>query len=252
MIDFKAKQHEFSSFIRDPINNPPPADVSLRRMETYRDLFFNNISGFLSSNFPVIKAILDEKQWLELVQDFFSCHQNASPHFSEIPEEFIEYLQQERKCEKDFPFLLELAHYEWVEMALSISQVDIDANPKSFLEHLPQKKIALSPLAWPLVYQYPVHQISPDFLPESMPDQPTYLLVYRDKLDEVQFMLLPALSFHLLQLVQMQPNQTCQDYLQTIVQESNHPEPDNVISHGMDMLINLAEKNILIEHRQVS
>jgi hypothetical protein len=38
----------------------------------------------------------------------------------------IAYLQNERKTNADdYPFILELAHYEWVEMALSIAQEEL-------------------------------------------------------------------------------------------------------------------------------
>ena len=162
-VDFKAKQQEFSAYIRDPSNNPQPADVSQQRMNTYRELFFNNIDSFLSSNFPVIKTILNDQQWFELAQDFFSKHPCQTPYFSEIPEEFLAYLQNERQNNSDYPFLLELAHYEWVEMALSIAKDEITANTAEFINDISQQTIALSPLAWPLVYQFPVQQISVDF-----------------------------------------------------------------------------------------
>ncbi len=63
----------------------------------YRELFFNNIEGFLSGNFPVLRKILDDQQWFALVQDFFAKHPCQSPYFSEIPEEFLDYLQNERE-----------------------------------------------------------------------------------------------------------------------------------------------------------
>lgn len=46
-IDFKAKQQEFAAFIRNPDGNPAPDDVESERMLMYRELFFNNVEGFL-------------------------------------------------------------------------------------------------------------------------------------------------------------------------------------------------------------
>ena len=102
-IDFKTTQDVFSAYIRDPQNNAPPADVNLQRMQMYRELFFNNIEGFLSGNFPVLRKIISDSNWLELVQDFFSQHPCTSPHFSKVPEEFLNYLNNERDSSKDFP-----------------------------------------------------------------------------------------------------------------------------------------------------
>ncbi|MFW5444557.1 MAG: DUF2063 domain-containing protein, partial [Methylococcaceae bacterium] len=155
-VDFKVKQREFSAYIRDPLNNPRPKDVKQQHMETYRELFFNNIDSFLSSNFPVLKKILNQQQWLDLSQDFFASHPCTTPYFSEIPEEFIEYLENKNQNKADYPFLLELAHYEWVEMALSITKEDITANTPKFIANLSEEVIGLSSLAWPLAYQFPV------------------------------------------------------------------------------------------------
>ena len=244
-VDFKAKQQEFSAYIRDPVNNPKPADVKPERMAMYRELFFNNIDSFLSSNFPVLKTILDDQQWFDLSQDFFAKHPCTTPYFSEIPEEFLEYLQNERKNEKDFPFLLELAHYEWVEMALSIYQEQPVENSAEFIGNVAEEKISLSPLAWPLVYRFPVQQISPTFLPETVPEQPTYLLVYRSENDEVIFLKIPPITFRLLQILQENKAIICLDCLSNIAKESAHPEPDKIIHSGLQIIKDLAEKNII-------
>jgi len=244
-VDFKAKQLEFSAYIRDPINNPKPTDVKKQRMETYRELFFNNIDSFLSSNFPVLKTILTDQQWFELSQDFFANHSSTTPYFSEIPEEFIDYLHNERQSKTDYPFLLELAHYEWVEMALSTSQHELAINSEHFILNIAEQKIALSSLAWPLVYQYPVHQVSPDFLPEVPPENPSYLLVHRAIDDEVNFIQIPPITFRLLQLLQESEPMLCLDCLNQIAIESGHSETDKIIQAGLQIIEDLAKKNII-------
>ncbi len=132
-------------------------------MGIYRDLFFNNITGFLSTNFPVLKSLYDEKPWQELCRDFYTEFRCHTPLFPEIPREFLRYLQDCRQDHQDDPpFILELAHYEWVELALSLDEAELDgieANPDGdLLNGIP----VLSPLAWPLSYQYPVHRIRAD------------------------------------------------------------------------------------------
>ncbi|NOQ65520.1 MAG: DUF2063 domain-containing protein [Methyloprofundus sp.] len=204
-VDFKAKQAEFSAYIRNPSTATCPSDVPVQRMQMYRELFFNNVESFLSNNFPVLRQLLNDRQWQQLAQDFFSYHSSSSPYFSEIPEEFILYLQDERGIQEgDYPFMLELAHYEWVEMALSISQESLVPAKQPRLLDLEQG-ISLSPLAWLLAYQFPVHKISPDYLPLVAPEQASFLVVYRDSEDEVKFVELAPMSFQLLQGIQNQP-----------------------------------------------
>jgi len=236
-IDFKAKQAEFSAYIRNPDTSVCPNDVAPQRMQMYRELFFNNVEGFLSSNFPVLHTILDKEQWQQLAQDFFSQHQNTTPYFSEIPEEFILYLQNERQAQVgDYPFMLELAHYEWVEMALSIAQDTLREKPDS--QTLTQtQKISLSPLTWLLAYQYPVHKISPDYLPAEAPEQATYLAVYRDKLDEVRFIELAPMSFRLLQTLQEQQTKLISDCLKDILPENSSGALQNAAIEALQQFL---------------
>ena len=243
-VDFKKTQAEFAAYIRDPKKNPLPSDVKKQRMMMYRELFFNNIEGFLSGNFPVLRKILNDSQWFDLVQDFFAKHPCKSPHFSQIPEEFLNYLQNERDSSTDLPFMLELAHYEWVEMALSIAKDNLtpyglDKN------NLLKQNITLSPLAWPLAYQYPVHKIAPAFLPLDAPEQATFLIVYRNKDDDVNFIEITPITYRLLEIIQEQEYSLTEEYLERIAQESNHPDPDVIKIGGLKILKELADKRII-------
>jgi hypothetical protein len=243
-VDFKSKQQEFAAYIRDPENNPVPADVKEQRMIMYRELFFNNIEGFLSGNFPVLRKILDDQHWLALAQDFFAKHPCQSPHFSHIPEEFLDYLQNERDSSEDLPFMLELAHYEWVEMALSIAKEDLVAT-NQVPDYLLSKNIALSPLAWPLAYQYPVQKIGPAYLPLEAPEQPTFLIVYRNREDDVNFIEITPITYRLLEIIQKHENPLAEDCLKQVARESNHPDPDLIVAGGLQILKELVEKTIV-------
>jgi hypothetical protein len=243
-VDFKAKQHEFAAYIRDPENNLPPADVKPQRMAMYRELFFNNIDSFLSANFPVLRALLDDRQWAELGQDFFAKHVSRTPYFSQIPEEFLDYLQNERDSSADFGFMLELAHYEWVEMALSIDKDTVSVN-RFNPDDLQNQRIRLSPLAWPLAYQYPVQKISPAFLPEAPPELATFLIVYRAPDDEVNFIEITPITYRLLEIIQEHEQVLAIDCLTQVAEESQHPNPEMIVASGLQILKELAEKTVI-------
>ena len=242
---FQVKQNEFAAYIRDPKNNPLPADVKPIRMETYRELFFNNVESFLSNNFPVLRQIFREQQWQELAQDFFSTHASQSPYFAEIPEEFLDFLQNQRQVQQDDPvFMLELAHYEWVEMALSISRDSLPVREKKQLND--NDALEISPLAWVLAYQYPVHQISPQYQPSKPPAQATYLIVYRDINDEVYFISVPLITFRLLQIIEQHPKISVTDCLQRIIKEMKTNQSEALYNSGFKILKTLTDKRILI------
>lgn len=242
-LSFSQHQAIFSAYVKNPQHNPAPADVPTERMALYAELIFNNIEGFLSNNFPVLNAILGAERWLQLVRDFFSQHRCATPYFAQIPEEFLSYLQEERNNPDDYPFLLELAHYEWVEMALAIAPAELQLN--ALVDDILHQPLTLSPLAWPLAYHYPVHQLSPEFLPLQAPETPTLLLVYRNQWDRVKFVQINALSYYLLTAIQEHPGQSASAYLQQITQELPNEPVELLVSGGLSLLQDLATKHIL-------
>lgn len=244
-VNFKSTQAEFAAYIRDPAHNSIPKGVSPVRMAMYHELFFNNIDSFLSGNFPVIREILADDQWLTLAQDFFANHSCKTPYFSEIAEEFLDYLQN-RNHPDDHPFLLELAHYEWVEMALSIAKIEPVLGDSSFTSNILNTPIALSPLAWPLVYRFPVQLICTDYLPQSAPEHPTYLIVYRDDQYSIHFLQSSALTFSLLQLLEEQPGLIGADYLNTLIASLQAPNPQLIQDEGVKIFQELASKGVII------
>jgi hypothetical protein len=101
-------------------------------------------------------------------------------------------------------------------------------------------------LAWSLAYQYPVHKISPDFLPTTPPEQPTCLIVYRDAHDDVHFMEITPLTYRLLAMIEEQESMIVADCLQQLIQETQHPNPKLLITAGLQILTELAEKMIVV------
>jgi len=243
---FTQQQYAFAAHIRQPDLHPAPEGIEDRRMAIYRELFYNNVEGFLSNGFPVLHELMDDKSWHAMARDFFANHRCHSPLFMEIAREFLAYLEQERgEREDDFPFLYELAHYEWVELALSIAEtepVQVDDPEGDLLEGVP----VLSSLAWPLCYQYPVHRISGDFQPEEPADQPVYLMVYRTTDDDVGFMELNTISARLFSLLQENRSLTGHQALEQIATELNHPKPDVVLEGGRQILQAWRQRDIVL------
>lgn len=171
-------------------------------MAIYRDLVYNNIESFLAKGFPVLCAITDDQRWHAMARDFVRRHVCHSPYFLDIGKEFLAYLEHERvDVAGDVPFLLELAHYEWVELALDIATASVPDGPLTagnFLDH----HFQVSPLAWSLSYHYPVHRICADFQPAEPPDELTFLVVYRNREDRVRFLEINAVTARLLQLLE--------------------------------------------------
>ncbi|GLS24733.1 DUF2063 domain-containing protein [Marinibactrum halimedae] len=254
MATFQQTQVALAEHLRDPDNNPGIDGVEDRRLKIYRDLIFNNIEGFIASGFPVLRSLIEDDHWHTLVRGFVVSHQCHTPYFLEISQEFLAYLQQEYQPEPWTPdFIRELAHYEWVELALDVSTetfpTEIDRNG-DLLNGQP----VVSPLVWSLSYQYPVHHIGPDFQPESPPELPTFLLVYRTREDEVRFMETNAVTSRLLQLLQGESEGllegkaqrlTGREALLVIASELQAPDPEQIVSMGLEILQQLHNCDIL-------
>ncbi|MFW1677490.1 DNA-binding domain-containing protein [Pontibacter sp. JAM-7] len=247
---FQQLQYAFAGHIRDPEGQPIPEDIEPRRMKIYSDLFFNNVEGMLSNNFPVLRSLLCQQDWLALVRAFFIRHQCSTPYFLELGQEFMAFLQANPEVHPhEMPFLLELMHYEWVELALEVSQetlpvADVEANGDLFEGHPVQ-----SPLAWLLSYQFPVHRISQGVQPQHPEATPVFLLVYRNREDRVKFMEVNSVTGRLLYLLSEDVTLTGQLALQQIAAEMQHPNPDVVINGGLQTLEHLRSVGIMLGTR---
>ena len=245
--EFTRRQYEFAAHIRDPEHKPAPGEIEDRRMAIYRELFYNNVEGFLSSTFPVLRKLHEDQPWHAMARDFFAHHQSQTPLFLEIPREFLGWLEHERSPQTDdLPFLYELAHYEWVELALSISEetlVQAGVDPEGdFLTGIP----VLSPLAWHMSYRYPVHRIGPDFLPDEPGEAATNIVVYRNREDDVGFMEINRVTKRLLELVSENDSVNGEQLLNHIAAEMSHPQPDVVVTGGIEILKGLLQKDIIL------
>jgi len=189
----REQQFTLARHLRDPGRHPPPPGIEERRLKVYRELFYGAIEGLLAGSFPVLRQALGEPRWHARVRDFYANYRSQTPLFTQVAEAFIDYLQG---TQADPPWQLELAHYEWVEAQLYLS--DAEDPPHDPQGDLLQGEPLLSCTARVLAYQWPVERIGPDFQPEQAPELPTLLMVYRDASLQVRFSRLTPMAYRLL------------------------------------------------------
>lgn len=200
MSTLAATQAALARHIRNPQRHAAPADIEPRRLAIYNELIYNTVEGFVAGGFPVLRTLLDDADWHALVRRFLDGHGCQTPYFLRIAGEFLDFLEAGGEALALPAFARELAHYEWVELALDVSDAEVpEFDPAA---DLLEGVLRLSPLAWPLAYRWPVHRIARDCRPTAPPALPTCLLVYRGGDDRVHFIECNPATLRLLELLE--------------------------------------------------
>lgn len=236
-----AFQLAFGKHVRNSLQHPCPPEIAPRRARIYQDLLFNNVCGFLNTCFPVSKSVIDADRWTALHRNFFTQWRCHTPYFSQIPKEFVTYVAS-FALPDDLPvWLPELLHYEWVELDVELHK----ASPTPLtLEPTDKKNLSANPTLRNLVYQWPVHRISRQYLPTT--EETTCLLVYRDQDFRVQFMAINPLTSRMITLAESQCY-TQESLLDALLTEIQHPQPDQIKLFGQAQIDEFIQLGILME-----
>lgn len=240
------QQNTLGLYLRDPYHCAPPAGMEVTRAQVYRDLIFANLSSLLSGTFPVLIKILGDERWRSLVRIFLRDYRARTPKFGEIAKEFVEFLASEPQALVEGswpPFMMELAHYEWIEMALQ--QSEAEPLPLSDAGLLLDRPLQVSPLAWPLAYAWPVQWVGPDYQPETVPAQPTLLLVRRAEDWSVKFSALSPLAWRLLQRIEEFPQLDGREQLEGLAVEAGMAGAPEFMESGAVLLRQMHEEGVV-------
>ncbi len=245
---FKQVQQQFAAYIRNPDSAQPPPGLEARRLKVYRELFFNNVKGFLDTAFPVLKTLYSDHNWTALAQQFFSHYSCHSPYFLHIAEQFVAFLQGYQATANDPAFLAELAHYEWAELYIAtqvLSQPQLALAPAQLSgEPLLNTRLQLSELAMLCAYQWPVQQICVDFQPTE-PAQPVFFLLYRNSHEEVKFVQLNQATLLLLNQLSEQPGLTLPELIRAISPQLPGMTEQQLQQGALPLLQDLASKGAI-------
>jgi len=240
------QQNTLGLYLRDPDHCAPPAGMDVTRAQVYRDLIFANLSSLLSGTFPVLIKILGDEHWRSLVRIFLRDYRARTPKFGEIAQEFVEFLASEPQALAEGswpPFMVELAHYEWIEMALQ--QSEAEPLPLSDAGLSLDQPLQVSPLAWPLAYAWPVQLVGPDYQPQTTPAQPTLLLVRRAEDWSVKFSALSPLAWRLLQRIEEFPQLDGREQLEGLAVEAGMAGSPEFMESGLALLQQMHEEGVL-------
>lgn len=152
----RTQQRQLANYIRTGILNKLEG-LTENRVHYYRKLVYNVLNDSLQSAFPITYDLLEEDEWKDLVEKFFSSHDCQSNEIWKMPYEFYQFIVSSKsKLITKYPHLHDLLLLEWTEIEIYMME---DVEPpkirtvgnfyKSFFVTNPEHKI--------LELEYPVH-----------------------------------------------------------------------------------------------
>lgn len=244
MTDFQQVQRQFLAHLRNPGRQQLPAGFARQGVDVYVDLLYNKFNDSLTTCFPVTHAILEGKPWQRLLKDFIAEHRCLSAYYRQIPDEFVRYLQSERRETSDPPFLAELAHFEWMELVLSIAEAEPAMTELLTDAQLMDAPLAFAPVMRLLHYVWPVQHISPAHQPSEPPPLSTHILGFRDTGDHVQFIALNPATAGL--VLSLQRQCTATQVLQELGKDLTPSELSSLLLFGKSILADMHRQGAII------
>lgn len=241
---FQQLQRAQLAYLRRPLAEHLPPGFDGERLAVYVELLYNKFDESLSACFPVLHSILEPTRWRELLKDFIAEHRCLSPYYRQIPDEFVLYLQNERRRTDDPLFLAELAHFEWIELVLSIAEAEPIAAASLTDEQLLTAPPIFTPIIRLLHYVWPVQQISRTFQADEPPPGGTDILGFRDADEQVRFIAINPATARLIQL--LQSGLSGYEALHVIGETLNPQEPSALIPFGAGILADLHRRRAII------
>jgi len=229
--------------LRDPAA-PAPADFSPSRLAVYRQLSAANVESLLTASFPRLSAVLGVAAWCALLADFYRDWRAQTPLFASLPGELVAYSETARRVSDDPPFLLELATFEALLLAVTHDARELPsglAAPADWQHAVP----VLNPLLRLRMFQFAVHECGLGQVPEARAT-PVCLVLWRNRQDQARYAELTPVTARLLAVMLGRPQQPAGALLLQIAKEMAHPAPATLVSAGIVMLDELLAQEIVL------
>ncbi len=148
------------------------------RLLAYRDLARTALEDPLPDGFPITHALLEEADlWSDCLDAFLASRSIQSPYYRDVNPSFVAWLASSGWGQERWPFLLQLAHFEYIEVEILRWP---DEPPLNDLKVTPaaDSHVVFDGATRNLAYAYRVHEATKED-PEPKAGE-TFLLGYRD------------------------------------------------------------------------
>lgn len=242
MPSFEKLQKDFIRRLRTP-ESVATSDVGAERADIYRQLLLEKYRALVAKSFPLACNLVPPVIWSQLVVDFIRDVDVRTPYFYQLSQVFLDYVTHARQeVVEDYPFLVELMHFEWAEMALSISEAELPSVKVAAWQTAP---LMVSPLAWLLLYCYPVHEFRKAGHALAARAAPVCLIMWRDRQDQLAWREVTARCWALVEYLQENPGLTGQQLVAGVKPYIVEGAADFSSAAG-DLLQNLLADEIIV------
>lgn len=244
--EFARVQRAFAAYLRDPEHVAPPGEHDPRRLGVYRHAVYANIERFMHDNYPRVRAVMTESEWHAMVRDYLVRHVARATAFVDLPKEFLTYLENVRAPDAKWPFLHELAHFDWLETLVGADPRRVDfagiARDGDLITGVPVP----NPVMVIHCYRYPVHAIDANFQPLEAPAQATRIAAFRDSQNEYGFLDLNGAAARLLELIMAGGGHSGHEIFAKLAAELGNDDVAGLIEAGGTILARMHARDVIL------
>jgi hypothetical protein len=215
----------------------------------------------MESIYPYCKQLLAD-DWEETVDDYLKVFPPDHFNFNRLCSRFSRYFDESergRQHRKKFPFIAELAHYEWIELEKMEEDVLIEefsqeslVSPESFAKLAP----AVNPSLTIARYKYPLTQIveileAGGKLSRKISQEETIVAIYRNpETHRCHFVELGEATAQMLEKA-VKSTVSYQDLIPLVVSLAKDTDPQKVVVTFLDSIEELQELKVLVGSKKV-
>lgn len=177
---------------------------ALQRIAIYKDLVSGTLSNVMLKIYPTIYKLL-KSNWQKIISLYIENFPPRSPILFKIGEHFPEFLSHKKDIQKKYPFIHELALYEWLEVDL-LEREEKNHTPKGGFKLNPVHEICGLEYPIPYIAQKLKHHNNINYLNRisKIKKNQTNLFAYRDPKDlSVRFFELSDATLQFIELIKM-------------------------------------------------
>jgi uncharacterized protein len=230
------------------------SQIDPKGVKLYSSLISWGQKDLMRSVYPGCARLLGDK-WIDYLEKYLEVYPPRYYNLNQCSKHFPEFLEKHAEAAvRKYPYIVELAHYEWLELELMESALhgqlepfELPGQPAQFASFMP----VLNPVAKLVSYCYPIAEIVEHLqneccLPKDVQPQDCYMLVVRcPQTQRCRFLELQKSAASLLNLGLKQP-MSYQQWLALAVELSAGSPVEQAVSDCLELFERLKDIHFFV------